>query len=282
VSAPRHVELEANRLRLHLLEWGAGERVVLLLHGFLEHAHAWDLVAPRLAAAGLHVYALDWRGHGDSEWIGRGGYYHFLDYVADLAFLVPQLAPAVALVGHSMGGGAAVLYAGSEPARVSRLVAIEGLGVPDVDPAGAPERVCGWLEDLRRTAARSRRAPLLEDAVTRMCERFPHLGRPAARHLIEHNLCEREGEVRWKFDPLHQTRSPQPLPLAQARAFWRRVTAPALFVQGGESGFRGAYADLDERLALLRARREVIRGAGHHPHLEQPEALARLLVEFIG
>ena len=78
------LHLTANRLRHHLLEWGGGDQVVLLLHGFLEHAHVWELVAPRLAEAGLHVYALDWRGHGDSQWIGAGGYYHFADYLPDV------------------------------------------------------------------------------------------------------------------------------------------------------------------------------------------------------
>ena len=81
----------ANRLRHHLLEWGESGPVVLLLHGFLEHAHVWYRVAPRLAEEGFHVFALDWRGHGDSDWVGAGGYYHFADYVADLALLVREL-----------------------------------------------------------------------------------------------------------------------------------------------------------------------------------------------
>jgi len=143
MSAPRDRVITANRLALHLLEWGAHGPVVLLLHGFLEHAHVWDWVAPPLANAGYHVFALDWRGHGDSEWIGAGGYYHFIDYVADLAALVPQLAGRVTPVAHSMGGGAAVLYAGTEPERVSALVSIEGLGVPDTEPCTVPERVVG-------------------------------------------------------------------------------------------------------------------------------------------
>src|SRR4029450_13191104 len=71
---PRSRFIVANRLRHHVLEWGdAGQPSLLLLHGFLEHAHTWDLVAPHLATAGWHVVALDWRGHGDSDWIGDGG-----------------------------------------------------------------------------------------------------------------------------------------------------------------------------------------------------------------
>src|SRR6185436_9723124 len=91
LTGPLSMFIVANRLRLHLLEWGETGPVVLLLHGFLEHAHAWDWVAPRVAEAGFHVFALDWRGHGDSQWVGDGGYYHFADYVADLAAIVRSL-----------------------------------------------------------------------------------------------------------------------------------------------------------------------------------------------
>lgn len=281
MSESRSRILTANRLRLHLLEWGEGERVVLLLHGFLEHAHAWDLVGPRLAAAGMHVFALDWRGHGDSEWVGAGGYYHFLDYLADLSSLVPQLGESVAVVGHSMGGGAAVLYSGSEPERIRALVSIEGLGMPDTDPGLAPERVWAWLEDLRRCERRSRAPVSVEEAAARMRQRFPTLPVEAAAHLVLHNTREADGRRWWKFDPLHQSRAPQPTFVAQARAFWKRVACPVLYVEGGESVLRLAYDDIEERLSALRANRVVIAGAGHHPHLEQPEALAGVLIEFL-
>jgi pimeloyl-ACP methyl ester carboxylesterase len=278
--SPRDRFVTANRLGLHLLEWGNDGPVVLLLHGFLEHAHAWDWVAPRLAAAGHHVFALDWRGHGDSSWIGAGGYYHFIDYVADLAGVVRALADRVILVAHSMGGGAAVLYAGTEPERVGALVSIEGLGVPDSDPSTAPERTVAWLRDLERVAARERRPVSLAAAAERLRQRSPHLSEQAALHLVEHGTREVDGERRWKFDPLHQTRAPQPTYVAQARAFWRRVTCPVLYVEGADSWLHLPASDIDERLATLQARRVTIPGAGHHPHLEQPERLARVLLEF--
>src|SRR5690606_2235621 len=133
MSAPRDLFVEANRLRLHLLEWGkpSDRPPLLLLHGFQEHAHAWDWLAPLLADAGHHVFAWDARGHGDSEWVGRGGYYHFADYVADVAFVVRHLGGRVSIVGHSMGGNVALLYTGTEPERVQAVAVIEGLGPPD-------------------------------------------------------------------------------------------------------------------------------------------------------
>jgi pimeloyl-ACP methyl ester carboxylesterase len=280
-SEPRSRWIVANRLRHHVLEWGAAGPVVLLVHGFLEHAHAWDLVAPRLAAAGYHVHALDWRGHGDSDWIGAGGYYHFADYTADLAFLVPQLAERIALVAHSMGGGAAVTYAGTEPERVWALVSVEGLGLPDSDPESAPHRYAAWLGDLRRNAARPARRLTLEEAIERLRERFPRFSAEVARHMAEWGT-RADGEARaWKFDPLHQTQSPQPYYVAQARAFWQRVACPVLYVEGSETPLRLPAAELAERLRILRARRVSIAAAGHHPHLEQPQAFAQALIAFL-
>lgn len=271
----------ANRLRHHLLEWGDGPATVLLLHGFLEHAHVWDAVAPRLAAAGHRVCALDWRGHGDSQWVGAGGYYHFADYVADLAALVRGLGGRVALIAHSMGGNAALLLAGSEPARVTALASIEGLGPLGADASSAPDRYAGWLDDLSRQTQRGRARFSLAEATKRLRVSYPRLADLTLRHLARHGTRGRGAARQWKFDPLHQTRSPQPFYVEQARAFWRRITCPVLYIEGEESIMRLPEADLAERLAILRAERATIVGSGHHPHLEQPDALAEVLIGFL-
>jgi pimeloyl-ACP methyl ester carboxylesterase len=271
----------ANGLRHHLLEWGTGERGVLLLHGFLEHAHVWDWVGPRLAAAGYHVFALDWRGHGDSDWVGAGGYYHFADYTADLAFLVRALGGRTAIVGHSMGASAALVYAGTEPERVTALVLVDALGPPGMAPASAPDRFATWVRDLERVSTRGRHAPATGDVAARLRERFPRFSQAVARHMAEHGTREVDGERRWKFDPLHQTTSPQPYYTAQARAFWARITCPVLYVEGAESPFRLEPAELAERLAVLRARRVTLEATGHHPHLECPEEFARVVAAFL-
>lgn len=278
---PRDRYLVANGLRQHLVEWGEGGSVVLLLHGFLEHARVWDLVAPRIAAAGHRVLALDWRGHGDSGWVGAGGYYHFADYAADLAFLTRALGDRVALVGHSMGAGAAILYAGTEPERVRALACVDALGPGDMPTSSAPERYASWITDLERVHERGRSASARGDLAARLRERFPRWSPEIARHMAEHATRTTDGERTWKFDPMHQTSSPQPYYVAQAREFWRRVTCPVLYVDGAESDLRLDEAEVAERLRLLRARRVTIERSGHHPHLERPERLADVLVEFL-
>jgi pimeloyl-ACP methyl ester carboxylesterase len=280
--ASRDRLITANRLTHHLLEWGDEEKPpVLLLHGYLEHAHVWDWAAPRIAAAGYHVCALDWPGHGDSEWVGPGGYYHFADYVAVLAGVIRGIGGSAALVGHSMGGNAALTYAGTEPERVRALVSIEGLGPPGMSAELAPDRFAQWLRDLERIDHRPvGRALTLEEATERLRQNFP-LPEKVARHIAKFGTREHNGKRFWKFDPLHQTTSPQPYYLSQAQAFWRRVTCPVLYVDGTTSAVRLPSAEVAEHLALLRAKRATIEGAGHHPHLERPDQLADVVVRFL-
>jgi pimeloyl-ACP methyl ester carboxylesterase len=284
VAAPRDRFLVVNRLRHHLLDWGGSGPTVLLLHGLLEHAHAWDYVAPILADAGYHTVALDWRGHGDSEWIGAGGYYHFVDYTADLAFLTRALGTPVTLVGHSMGAVAAIGYAGTEPERVQGLVAIDALGPPDSPPTVAPDRFATWIADLERVAARSEHQPITLDAASaRLAERFPRFPAAAAHHMALHGTIPADdGHRRWKFDPLHQSRAPQPYFVAQARAFWQRITCPVLYIEGGASPLGLAADDRADRIATLGARCLTLPDTGHHPHLEHPTTLGAALLDFLG
>jgi pimeloyl-ACP methyl ester carboxylesterase len=280
-SQPRSRFLTANRLTHHLLEWSERGPLVLLLHGFLEHAHAWDFVAPHLAAAGFRPVALDWRGHGDSDWVGAGGYYHFADYAADLAFLVRALGGTAAVVGHSMGANAALQYAGTEPERVTQLVCVDALGPPDMGDETAPRRFADWITQLERLGERGARRFTLDEATRRLAERFPRFPPAAARHMAWHGTRP-AGPVReWKFDPLHQTLSPFPYTTRRARAFWERVACPVLYVDGADTPFRLGDAELAERLTTLRAARHTMQGTGHHPHLECPEALARVLLGFL-
>ena len=278
---PRDRFVDANRLRHHLLEWSDDGPTVLLLHGFLEHAHAWDLVAPRLAEAGFRVLALDWRGHGDTEWIGAGGYYHFPDYAADLAGIVRALGRPVALIAHSMGAGGAVLYAGTEPSAVTALVCVDALGPPDTDPDVVPDRYAAWVADLEKAAGRERPRLSLADATARLRERFPRFSDAVAAHMALHGTRAENGARVWKFDPLHQTTAPTPYYVRQSRPFWRRIACPVLYVAGAESPYRLPAADEADRVATLRAEKVVVPGVAHHPHLEAPERTAEVLIAFL-
>jgi pimeloyl-ACP methyl ester carboxylesterase len=227
--------------------------------------------------------AVDARGHGDSGWIGEGGYYYFQDYVFDLTDVLDDLAEGpVILVGHSMGGMVCSLFSGTYPERVKALVSIEGAGPPGLQPSDAPSLMAGWISGVREARSKSA-GPLsgVEEAAQRLQLYNPRISEAFALHLAVHGTREAEdgrGLV-WKFDPVHRTRGPQPFYLEQARAFWLRVTAPLLRVRGELSPFR--WDASENRECVSSARRIEIPGAGHMVHHEQPGLLAEAILAFL-
>jgi pimeloyl-ACP methyl ester carboxylesterase len=281
MTAPTERFVLANGLRHHVLEWDGGGEPVVLLHGFLDLAWSWDAVAKQLADAGYRVIAFDFRGHGESEWIGAGGYYHFSDYVLDLAELLPQITEGpVHLVGHSMGGTVACMFAGSFGDRIRSLTLVEGLGIPPHPLDDAPERLRTWVRSVQRV--RSRAPRLMADAAEalgRMRMRAPELPDDLGLFLAERGTRPVEGGVEWRFDPLHRTPSPHPFRLEVFRTFLEGIGAPTLVV-AGEQGFR--LPDEDERRTWLGPHRFVeVPAVGHMIHWFAPGALANALLPFL-
>jgi pimeloyl-ACP methyl ester carboxylesterase len=282
----------ANGLDHHVLEWAGTtwETTALLLHGYMDAAATWQNVATRLQEAGLRVLAPDLRGYGDSARVPLGAYYHFPDYVADVADLVERFVgrSPLLLVGHSMGGTIATLYAGAFPSNVTRLALLEGLGPPDNEFDGMPDRMHTWIEQTRalrgRHESRDPRAPrpvgTREEALRRLAGNHP--GVPHAileAHLHELTVELGGGQVGWKSDPLHKPVSPMPFFASGYVAFAKRVACPVLYVSGGETGF--APTDAERRLASFASLERVdLAGAGHMMHWTRAEEVAARLLTF--
>ena len=127
-------------------EWGDDDAPLFVyLHGWADAGSTFQFVVDTLASR-WHVVAPDWRGFGRTA--HSGGPYWFPDYLADLQDILIHYSPDVPvnLVGHSMGGNVASLYAGSMPERVNAIVNIEGFGLADTNPDVAPQRYRAWLE----------------------------------------------------------------------------------------------------------------------------------------
>lgn len=279
--------LVANGLRHHVLEWGAGPKPTLvLLHGFLDIAWSFDAVA-RALAVDRRVVAFDFRGHGETEWVGAGGYYHFPDYVLDLEALLEALgeeAP-IDLLGHSMGGSVATLFGGARPLRLRSLVLVEGLGPPEHAPDQLLARTRSFLDGVHKTrdAARAPR-PMRDvaEALGRMRRQNPDLPEELGLFLAEKSTRPApDGTgLAWRFDPLHRTTSPAIYRTDQIAPFFAALPVPVLYV-AGERGYR--LGDEAERLALFpRAPRTVeVAGAGHMLHWTHAKALADAVSGFL-
>ena len=214
---------------------------IVLLHGFMDSGATWDMVAPTLARAGHDVLAPDLRGFGQSDFVGPGGYYHFPDYVADLAELVDALAPRrLAIVGHSMGGTVAALYAWAPgtPTGWERLsAAARGHGPHgdgDTAPSRAVDRMQAWLRTLREVARTPKPLTSLQEAVERLALHHPRV----PREVIESRAklltrADETGRLVWADDPLHRTTAPTPFRADAFGEFLRRIDCPTLVVSGG-------------------------------------------------
>ena len=264
----RQRTIDSLGLALHVLEWGepSGEPVVLV-HGFLDQAQSWKFFVAELLQRSrrpLRIIAPDCRGHGDSGWIGAGGYYHFPDYVRDLDCVIDDLeTEQIHLIGHSMGGTISFLYSGAFPSRIAKLVLIEGVGPPGRGHFREYTSVEAGAEQLRQTN--------------------PRLREDAARELASSGMKRAaNGKWVWKFDPLHRTSAPQPFYTAQALEFFHRITCPVLIVDGAESR-QSRRSDKQQRYDALRDHRTVaIPYAGHMVHQDNPAELAQAVSSFFG
>jgi pimeloyl-ACP methyl ester carboxylesterase len=277
--------VEANRLSHHVLEWGDpnAAQSIVMCHGFLDLGWGFSLLAEPLARAGYRVIAFDFRGHGESEWIGRGGYYHFVDYVLDVHALMPQLASgAVHLLGHSMGGTVATLFAASHPERIRSLTLLEGYGPPTLDMAPV-ERMLGWIADVERVWKDTTPSQLddLPAATERLRKRNPSLSASFLRGLAERATKPHPSGngLMWRFDPLHRSRSPLGFDRERFKAFAARVVAPTLLIQGAHGMRTG---DDEARIASYPNARAVhIEQAGHMLQWTHPQQVAELMLPFV-
>jgi len=274
-------------LDYHLHEWGEPERghTLLLLHGFLDLGWSWTPIVDEGLSDRFHVIAPDLRGHGDSSWIGAGGYYHFADYVADVDELLRQVttAPRLSLVGHSMGGSVSSLFAGTFPERVHKLALLEGIGPPEMMDTG-PERMAAWLSAWRRVREKTPRSyGSLAEAAARLRENDRLVDEALALRLVEHaTRAGSDGRLRFKHDPLHATMGPYAFRVETTMRFWARIQCPVLLLDGAESTFKLGDEEATRRRGAFRdVRRVTIAGAGHMMQRHQPRAVAEALIEFL-
>lgn len=272
----------ATGLTYNVQTWdGPSATTFLLIHGFTDLGAGWCEVAPLLAKHG-RVLAPDLRGHGDSDWIGPGGYYHFMDYVADVDDLVRQMIDGrFVLVGHSMGGSVSGYYAGIRPERIAGLVLVEGLGPPDLMGGEGPTRTVAWIDAWRVARSKLKTMASLDEAVSRLKRHDDLLDDTLARKLAEYGTRRHDQGLVWKHDPLHATFGPYAYRLETARKYWEKVTCPVLAIDGGKSKLNLSDAERASRRASFKnVRHLVIDGAGHAVQRHAPKQLAEAILSL--
>ena len=283
VSESLYFELRG--LRYHVRHWGAkAAPKVVLLHGWMDVSASFQFLVDALRGE-WDIYAPDWRGYGQTDW-DQSDCYWFPDYLADLDFLLDAIGSPVHLVGHSLGGNVACMYAGVKPERVAKLVNLEGFGLVGTRPEDAPKRYARWLAELHDRPGLRPYADFGELA-QRMRENNPRLTADRADFLARHWGREtQEGQVALRGDPAHKIVNPVLYRYEEARACWQQVLAPVMWIDGAETtvvkrlGLDEAQRQ-ERRSAFRNLRYASVPGAGHMLHHDQPEAVAKLVEEFL-
>lgn len=255
--------IDSEGLRLRYVEWGAIDApAIVALHGLRSFAYTWEPVALPLADR-FRLIALDQRGRGESDWDPLRRYYTE-HYVRDLEALVDHLGlERFVLIGHSMGGSNAFVYAGAHPDRLAGLV-IEDMG-PGASAGGAgAERI------RRELLATPARFADWEDAAAFWRRQRPNVSDAAISARVQHSMKRAEdGGVAWRHDAegiaaARLAASPQ-----QLVDLWPHVESlrvPTLLLRGAHSDFLTS-----ETARAMVQRNPVIQlvevpGASHYVH----------------
>ncbi len=288
LKEPQEETLRIRGLDMHITRWGpapaVGESPLVMMHGFLDAGGTFQFLVDALKKD-WPVLAMDWRGFGSSQWAPDG--YLFHDYIADLDELLEQVSPfaPARLLGHSMGGNIACLYAGVRPERVRCLVNLEGFGLPRTSPQESPVRMRKWLDQIKKPTT-ERVYNSFEQLAAVL--RFRHSRFSPARAAFVARLwgaADEDGRVRLAADPRHHWVTPWVYRREEAEATWAQIRAPMLMVQGSESDYLKRLGE-DGTTAKIQAifpgvEIASIPGSGHMLHIERPDLVAPLVEAFL-
>ena len=281
--------------RYHVRTWGEprpGVPPLVMVHGWMDVAASWQFVVDAFAHE-RHVIAPDWRGFGLTEGPPCDNYW-FPDYLADLELLLDHYAgeQAVDLVGHSMGGNIAMLYAGVQPGRIRRLVNLEGFGMPATQPSQAPGRYAKWISEikaLQRGEMALKTYGSVAGVASRLMRTNRRLSQDRADWLAGHWAAQ-QADGQWAVlgDVAHKVVNANLFRVDEVLEIYRSIRAPVLSVEASDDSlgqwWQGRYtlAEYRERLkAIPDVRLSRVENAGHMLHHDQPEEVARLIEAFV-
>ncbi|WP_182286610.1 alpha/beta fold hydrolase [Comamonas testosteroni] len=271
--------------------------VLVLAHGWMDVAASYQFVVDAFSDAfvqGRRIVAHDWRGFGLSRSTEPCDSYYFTDYLADLDMLLEQISPdrPIDLVGHSMGGNISCMFAGARPGRIRRFVNLEGFGMAPTTPDQAPGRLAQWMDQLREQRAGGMGLSPY-DSVEAVANRLQKTNRRLPRDKalwLAHHWSAPDDQGRWHIlgDAAHKLSNPYLYRVDEALACLTAISAPTLSVEASDDSLgqwhQGRYTleQYHERIRHIpQCEIARVQDAGHMLHHDQPEAVARLIEDFL-
>ncbi|MDI9819270.1 MULTISPECIES: alpha/beta fold hydrolase [unclassified Legionella] len=255
---------------------------VLALHGWLDNANSFDLLAPYLEKQ-LYLLAVDLPGHGLSSHLPEGCHYHFIDGLLTVLQIIKALRfKQVHLLGHSMGACLASLVAGVYPEQILSLALIEGLG-----PFSKPEESCRkqlaqYFQHLsyHYKNMEAKPYPSIAAAAEARAKRG-YLSVEHAEILCQRGVHKQNNVFYWRHDRRLLTANPLRMTEGQVLSCLKNITAKSCLIWAEGVSIFNEY-DMNTRIKAVANLTIYQLKGGHHIHMEQPEAVADYLAGFYG
>jgi len=272
---PKEKSVNVNGINLHYLDWGAeGKPKVLLLHGLRGHRHSWDDVSAEFYQ-NYHIFALDQRGRGESDW-APGGDYSSESFVADLeGFCAAVGLDKFILIGHSMGGRNSMAFAGENADKIEKMVIID-IG-PDLNPIGSG-RITQEMIDVPEEFDSFEAVFEYQRKQNRFCSE------PVLRRRLTYATRELpNGKFGWRYD-LEIREQRRNSTGAKQPDLWLtlpKINCPVLIVRGSETDTLGLETAEKMVEILPNGKLVHVERAAHMVFEDNPEGFISALHDFL-
>lgn len=286
----RQRRVDSSGISLAVYEWGDSDAPpVLLVHGALDFARTFDVLAPLLADAGYRIVCYDHRGHGDSDLAALYGWVadeRDLLAVADSITMQP-----IPVIGHSKGGALLIHAIQALPHRFTRFACIDGMPFRSPHPDSAmherkymtPEIINAWLEQRRTAAVAERKPGSLQELAHRRARMNPRHSMEWLCYLVTQGARQASDGWRWKLDP-----AIRPGGFGPFRSRWMTdrlpgFPVPLLAIFGTVEEPMGWDITIEQITPFMpqSGRLAVVQDTGHFIHIERPQETAALIIDFL-
>lgn len=236
VSRTFKCQLDGQELNLESLvfnESNSSAPVILALHGWLDNAVSFQPLSQHLS--NYQVIALDFPGHGHSDWLPAGCDYNIWQSLGLLVQVIEQIDAPIHLVGHSMGGNIATLFAASFPDSIVSLTLIDALGPLVTDEANCAKQLRQGINDSLKPMAESKTYPSLEQAMSSRLKVTPFFNAQTLSPIIERNMQKKHEGYVWRVDARLRRASKVRFSEAQVQAMLKDISCPTLLIKASNS-----------------------------------------------
>ena len=238
----------------------------------------WSSFLPLSTELNCRLIAIDLPGHGFSEHIQDGNWYHFIDYIVRLKEIVAKLhLKKFHIIGHSMGAGIGSLYTGTFPEQILSLIMIDGLG-PLVNPANDARDIL--RDSILKQGNKKLRKRSFENITLAIKTRMSagDLSFKSAKILVENQMRKNESGWNWTYDYKLKDTSSLRLTPEQLESVFIKIKCPVLII-AASNGYILKSPYWNKRLLIENLIERELNG-GHHLHMDEPKETANLINNF--